>query len=298
MHACGHDAHAVMALGASLALWGCREHLPWDVPWRVIFQPAEETGEGAAEMVAAGAVENVRAIVALHVDPELGVGAVGRRDGVMTAYCQELRLAVRGEGGHAARPHQTIDPIAAAVQFIATVYQTVPRAVDAREAAVVTFGAVHGGDGANVIPERVDVAGTVRTLNWRAAQKVEDLLRRIARGISEGSGAALEVTLAHGVDAVVNDPWVTAVCTRAAIDVVGERGIVMIDRPSMGGEDFAGYLAHAPGCLMRLGVASDDRPRHFLHSPYFDIDERALTIGAKILARAIVRLCEPSRANP
>jgi amidohydrolase len=249
-------------------------------------------------MIAAGAIAGVRAVVALHVDPEMPVGTVGRRSGVMTAFCQELKVTVRGAGGHAARPHQSTDPIAVAVQFVTSVYQLVPRTVDAREAAVVTFGAIHGGASPNVIPDRVDLLGTIRTLSWRAASEVEDQLRRIARGLSEASGATIEVALERGIDAVVNDPQVTAACARAAAEVVGADRVVPIALPSMGGEDFAGYLAHAPGCLLRVGVAAEDRPRHFLHSPHFDIDERALAVGAKILARGVVHLCDPSGAPP
>jgi amidohydrolase len=210
----------------------------------------------------------------------------------MTAFCQDLRVSVRGVGGHSARPHQTADPIAAAVQLVSAVYQLIPRSIDAREAAVVTFGMISGGESPNAIPEQVELRGTVRTMTWAAAVAIEGKLRQIARGLAEAGGVAIEVGLTHGVDAVVNDQEVTAVCNRAAEEVVGPGHVVAIPLPSMGGEDFSGYLAHAPGCLLRIGVATEDRPRHFLHSPHFDIDERALAIGARLLARSVVLLSE------
>jgi amidohydrolase len=296
MHACGHDAHSAMLSAAALALWTQRDALP-DAAWRAIFQPAEEVGEGALEMIAAGAVENVRAIVALHVDPDLIVGQVGYRVGVLTAACQELHVTIKGMGGHAARPHLSVDPIGVAVQFINSVYQFVPRSVDSRDPVVVTFGCIQGGASANVIPERVELMGTIRTFSSRAALQVQEKIMHIARGLSGASRASIDVAFRNVTEAVNNDAGVTSVCVHAAREVVGGANVEEIPLPSMGGEDFAAYLKQAPGCLLRVGVASADGPRHFLHTPLFDIDERALAIGAKLLARSAVLLADSSRVG-
>jgi amidohydrolase len=292
MHACGHDAHAAMALGTALALWHCRDSLPRGIDWRAIFQPSEEVGEGASEMIAAGAMRNVQAVVAVHVDPDSTAGRLSYRQGLLTAFCQELQVEIQGLGGHAARPHQSVDPIGVASQFITSVYQFVPRSVDSRDPVVVTFGCIQGGTSANIIPEHLLLKGTIRTLSEAAATRVGERIRQIAFGLSEASGATIRVQFRRGTDAVVNDPDVTRTCVRAAGEIVGQANLDEIPLPSMGGEDFSGYLKHAPGCLLRLGVASRDRPRHFLHSPHFDIDEQALVIGAKVLAHSVVLLSE------
>ena len=277
--------------------WQCREALPPGLAWRAIFQPSEEVGEGAFEMIAAGAMGNVQAVIALHVDPEVAAGRLGYRQGVLTAFCQELQIEIHGLGGHAVRPHQSVDPIGIASQFITSVYQFVPRSIDSRDPVVVTFGSIQGGTSANIIPERVVLKGTIRTLSAAAAARVDERIRQIAFGLSEASGGTIQVEFHRGTDAVVNDPDVTRTCVRAAGEIVGPANLDEIALPSMGGEDFSGYLKHAPGCLLRLGVGTPDCPGHFLHSPQFDIDEQALVIGTKVLAHSVVLLSESVRSK-
>jgi amidohydrolase len=283
-HACGHDAHATMVVAAALSL--CAATGDGERPrWRLILQPAEETSEGARELVDAGVMKGVGAIVGLHVDPARRLGHVGFRHGTMTAFCDEVDIVVCGAGGHAARPYDAADPIAAAVQLVATAYQCLPRSHDAREPAVLTFGSIHGGATRNVIPRQVEVRGTMRTHSPEVRDRLERRIEEIARGVATATGTEIAVAFKPGPNAVVNDGRVTAVCERAARELLGDSAVESIDLASMGGEDFADYLDAAPGCFFRLGVASDARTSYPLHSGSFDLDEEALMLGAKLLAR-------------
>jgi amidohydrolase len=296
MHACGHDVHATCALGAALGLVSL-EQPPWPVAFRVIFQPAEETAEGAREMIEAGALEDVSVIFALHADPTREVGFAGVRDGALTAHCDWLALSVRGRGGHAARPHESVDPIAAAAQLISAIYAFIPRSVDSQDPVVVTIGQIRGGYSPNVIPEEVDLEGTMRTLDPAVRHRAQERLRQLARGVAEASGAAIQLEFDEGLAAVYNHPAATAVLREAIVQAAGPRALQEIARPSMGGEDLAGYLEHVPGAMLRLGVRSEHVGGEPLHSPLFDVDERALTVGAKILACAVIEAADPSRTG-
>ena len=162
----------------------------------------------------------------------------------------------------------------------------------------MTFGCIRGGTSPNIIPDEVELLGTIRTFTDRAAAVVEERIVQVARGLSAASRTAIEVAFRRGTEAVVNDPEVTAVCVQAARQVVGAANVEEIRLPSMGGEDFSGYLKHVPGCLLRLGVAALDRPRHSLHSQHFDIDEAALAIGARLLAHSVVLLSSATGSRP
>lgn len=290
MHACGHDVHTATVFGALTALDQLETSgkMPWPVTWRGVFQPAEETGGGAEAMVAAGAVDGVDAIFSLHVDPTRRAGTIGVRPGVFTANCDAMRVTVAGRGGHAARPHESNDPIAAAAELISTLYQFVPRATDSQDAVVVSFGQIHGGQNANVIPEQVVLEGTVRTLDGIVRERTIAHIRTLASGIEKVTGTRLEVRFTEGTPSVRNDVALTRLVSDEAEKLIGADKVTEMPRPSMGSEDFAAYLAHVPGTMFRLGAAGEHMPWPGLHTPTFDVDERCLAVGAKLLARCVV----------
>lgn len=290
MHACGHDAHTAMAFGALQALAGIPDLLPPGFGWRCIFQPAEESATGALEMIAWNALEDVEAIVALHVDPILHAGQIGFREGSLTACCEEFDILVEGRGGHGARPHTTLDPLAAATQIVQAVYANLPRSSDARDPLVVSFGVIQGGINPNVIPESVQLRGTIRSLDNDQARQAKQRLREVVEGVAQACQVRASLSIAYFLPPVVNDPLITTLCKEAVEEMVGKEGLVHIEKPSMGGEDFSWYLRHVPGCMLRLGVGTPLKPVRHLHSSRFDVNESALPIGAKALARSIIRI--------
>ena len=290
MHACGHDGHTAAVFGALLALRELQSsgELSCDLRFRGIFQPAEETCEGALQMIGVGALEGVSAILAIHMDPSRPAGTVGLRAGVLTASCDEMRITLSGHGGHAARPHETSDPIAAAAQLINALYLYIPRVTDSQEAVVVTIGQVSGGENANVIPEEVVLRGTIRSLDRAVRSQTMEHVTRLADGIAQMTETKIAVDFGLSSASVDNDAHLIELLHQAATDVLGGSGIQSIPKASMGSEDFAFYLQQVPGAMIRLGCSSDDCGGSPLHTPTFDIDEQCLSMGAKILARATV----------
>ncbi|MCA9201707.1 MAG: amidohydrolase [Planctomycetales bacterium] len=289
-HACGHDAHTALVFGALLALTDAARAgaVPMPLAVRGIFQPAEEICTGAREMIDVGALDGVSAILATHMDPSRAVGRIGLRDGVLTANCDEMTITLRGRGGHAARPHEASDPIVAAAQLINALYLFIARRTDSQDAVVVTIGQIRGGDTANVIPEEVVLRGTVRTLDRVIRQRTFDHIQHLAHGMGETCDVRIQVEFGLGAGGVFNDRRLNQLLRGSAREVLGDGNVDEIARPSMGSEDFAFYLDHVPGAMMRVGCASPRVGGSPLHSPTFDVDEEALRYGAKILARSAV----------
>jgi amidohydrolase len=297
-HACGHDAHTTMVLGAGLALDALRRageldpSLPRVGPVRLIFQPSEEKAPGGApDIIAAGGLDGVAAIMALHCDPTLPVGQVGVRTGAVTSAVDRVEVVLRGPGGHTARPDLTVNLLEAAGRVLVDLPSRVVERLPSDEGhARLVFGMVSGGQAPNVIPTQVSIAGTFRTLHpqiWDAAHEVmQAALAEVVAGYS------LEARLVHerGAPPVVNDPAVTQVVAVAAASALGSTAVVEAE-PSHGGEDFSFYLDHVPGTYVRLGVAAPDAeaPAPSLHTSRFDIDERALAVGIRTLVHAALR---------
>jgi amidohydrolase len=211
------------------------------------------------------------------------------RAGPQSAYCQDFQVEVCGRGGHGARPHNTIDPIAIAAELVTLIYQAVPRRTDARDPLVVTIGQISGGHAANVIPDAVKMKGTIRALDLQVLQAARENIANLCHGIAQTFGAAVRVNFDESLSGVVNDPVVTATCLEAARELVGPGNVLTEGRPSMGAEDFSDYLNLVPGCMIRLGAGRKQHEVTPLHTSTFDIDENALLVGARLLGRILAR---------
>lgn len=289
MHACGHDVHMTCAFGASQALHELRDELPGRL--RIVYQHAEETApSGASEMVAFGAVDEVDAIIALHCDPELAAGKVGLKVGAFTASFDRFVFTIHGEGGHGARPHHCIDPIYVGTQLAHALYGVTSRRFDSRDPTVLSIGEFQAGHAPNVIPDSARLTGTIRTVSHDSRGQVEEVLNELAHAICTMNGATFDLDLYRGAPAIINNRQVVATFEEVATELLGPESIHWIPKPSMGSEDFSDYLQRVPGAMFRLGTARADRPVHLLHSAKFDIDERAIGHGARILSRTALRL--------
>jgi amidohydrolase len=285
MHACGHDAHTAMLLTTALALKQ-EDNLPFS--WRAIFQPSEEEGQGAQQLIQEGALENVDGILALHVDPTRQIGKAGITPGPRTAFCRDFAIEVRGRGGHAARPYTTIDPIAAAAHLATLIYQALPRSSDARDPMVVTIGMIQGGYTSNVIPDLVTMKGTIRALRREVATEASATLERLSEATARAFKADIKVVFKNLLNGLVNDELTARACAKVAREFLGPENVVSNDPPSLGGEDFADYVAKVPGCMLTLGVAFPDRKVTPLHTATFELNEAALLIGTKLLTRCLL----------
>jgi amidohydrolase len=281
MHACGHDIHTATLLGVAAVLKDLAPQLAGTV--RLIFQPAEEVLEGAAAMIADGAADGVDIALGFHNHPDMPVGSFGFVRGPCLAASDRFDLVVRGKSGHAAHPYAAVDPIVAAAHFITQAQTVVSREIKPLHPAVVTVGMMEGGATYNIIPERVHLKGTVRTLHAAARDTAEAALRRLAEGLETTMRVRCTMTYQRMVPSLVNDD---AVLEQVAAAVARQMGVALEEgEPSMGSEDFAEFAARAPAFHLRIGSGAPGRDDR-LHNAMYQPDEACIGLGVQALSRA------------
>ena len=292
MHACGHDGHVAIGLEVARRLHAA--DLPGSL--KLAFQPAEEISYGAEAMIRDGVLERpkVDAAFGLHLWNDLPTGTIGIMPGAVMASVDEFEIAIVGRGGHAAAPHQTIDPVLVAAHVVTGLQSLVSRRRNPFEEAVVSVTQLNAGHAFNVIPGRAELRGTVRTFGGKFFEQAPQLVEETALGIAAAFGATAEVRYRRLTAPLVNDQRMTALMRGVAQDIVGQERVIDGIR-TMGGEDMSFFLAKVRGTFAFVGSAPPGKPASPHHSPTFDIDEEALVIGAELLTRTVVRYLEDAR---
>lgn len=289
-HMCGHDVHTTIALGAGMVLQQLSDILPGKV--RILFQPAEETEGGAVSVIQQGLLKGVQSIIGLHNSPDLPTGTLGIKEGFFMASCDDFTITIKGKGGHAALPENTIDPIVMGSAVVSQLQTIVSRTVPAKESAVVSIGAFQAGATNNVIPDTATLKGTVRTSNEEVRQKIYQTFKNVVTNTVTALGGEVDIDYKFLIPAVVNDSKVTEIVRSAAISIVGEENTLLAES-TMGGEDFSYYQKEVPGCYVWLGSRNEEKGIiHGLHHPEFMVDEEAIKIGVKWMVQSAFQLLQ------
>ena len=287
MHACGHDAHTAILLGVAKFFSSRRDQLHGNIKW--IFQPAEEGGAGGKLMTEEGVLENpkVDAIFGAHVFPDLSIGKIGIHEREGLAATDRIIIKLIGKGGHGAYPHLSRDPILAAGHLITQIHSIVSRNINPLDSAVISLGKISGGTAFNIIPDAVEILGTVRSLTPQVREQLKEKLEQISQGVAKSFGLDCQFVFEYGYPALVNDPQMSHLVASACGKGIGKENVEFI-RPSMGGEDFAYYLEKVPGSFFRLGCRNEKKGMiHPFHNNRFDLDEDVLPFGVEMFVRII-----------
>ncbi len=289
MHACGHDAHMTWVLGAAKILAGLRDELHGNV--KFLFQPAEETDGGADRMIKEGALEDpeVDAAIGAHVWPTVEAGKIGVKYGPMMASPDLVKITIFGKGGHGAEPHNCVDPISVSCQVYFGFQTIISRRISPVEPAVLTISQINGGTAHNIIPDKVEMVGTVRTFSLEMKEKMRAMMEGVLRSVTEANGATYKFEYLPHYPPVINDEAMTALVEATGKALLGEDNVVKQDRPTMGAEDFSYFQQHVPGAYFIVGTLNVEKgvvkP---LHNPQFNIDETILHKTAAVLASCAI----------
>jgi len=289
MHACGHDAHMAMVLGAATVLNKVKNELNGNI--KFLFQPAEEGPGGAKPMIEAGVMENPKVdySIGCHVWHQIPEGTIGIRTGAFMAAMDRFDIKIKGRAGHGAMPHLCVDALEVGTQVVGALQRIVSRQMNPLEPAVVTVGTFHAGSAFNIIPAEAELSGTTRTFDTDTWNAWESHLEKVVRGVCESMGADFELKFQKGYPATINDESMAEIVNRCAEKVVGKDRIV-VPQKTMGGEDFAFYLQRSKGCYFALGVGREGAAP--VHNPKFDFDEDVLLLGVETHCRVGLELLE------
>jgi len=288
MHACGHDGHMAMLLGAARLL----KTTGHDASVVLIFQPAEEGGGGARAMIEAGAIDDVDMIFGGHIDMHFPLNTIAIRHYMDTSYTDSLEIRIVGRGGHAARPHETVDAVVVGSVFVTSLQTIVSRSIDPLNPTVISIGSFHAGRAYNAIADEAVLRGTIRTTDKKTRETVINKINQTASSLASLYGAEIYLSVREGYPPVINHPVAYRIARQAAKAIAGEDNVLRVEQPSMGGEDFSYYLLEVPGCFVRLGAHNEMYQFMPAHSCKFDFDERVLKTGALFFAELVKKAAE------